>query len=221
MSYKDLTVIIPTLNEGRNIGKMLTLLEQYAGLSVLVCDDGSSDNTKEVVQAFKFARFLDRTRAVEHGLTASVLDGLTNCKTPYAVIMDGDLQHPPEAIPEFQRKLKSAQVVVGTRVRVATAWPWYRRLISKTATVLAKIVLAMRGTGVADPMSGFFGIQTRLMNSIDRSRCVGKGYKVLLDILKQVRCDVQAVPYTFGARDAGASKLRLKHWIWFVKSLLT
>jgi len=43
---------------------------------------------------------------------------------------------------------------------------------------------------------------------------------VLLDLLKQVKSNVATVPYTFGARAEGMSKLRFKHWLWFLKSLV-
>ncbi|MAF35019.1 hypothetical protein CMO91_04200 [Candidatus Woesearchaeota archaeon] len=212
----SVTLIIPTLNEGKNIGKLLALVD----MPVIVCDDGSTDNTREVTEKYKSCTFLDRKDAKVHGLTASVVDGINRATTPYVIVMDGDLQHPPEALPAFVEKLKTADIVVGVREKVASSWPWYRRLISWGGTTLAKIILRLRGTSVVDPMSGFFGVSRELFLSTNQNKYVGPGYKVLLDLLKQVKSNVATVPYTFGARAEGMSKLRFKHWLWFLKSLV-
>ena len=167
----SVTLIIPTLNEGKNIGKLLDLVKD---MQVIVCDDGSTDNTKEVVARYSFCTFLDRKDAKVHGLTASVVEGITKATTPYVIVMDGDLQHPPESLPSFVEKLKTADVVVGVREMVASNWPWYRKLISWGATTLAKTMLRVRGTSVQDPMSGFFGVSRKLFLSTNQNKYVGQ-----------------------------------------------
>lgn len=221
MDFRNVTIIIPTLNEERTIGKLLVLLKKYKGLRALVCDDGSEDKTEQIVRKFSFATFLDRSKKDVKGLTASVIDGIEHAKTGWVVVMDGDLQHPPEALPAMINALKTSDVVVGTRKKVASAWPLHRRLISLGATTLAKIMLFLRGTSTPDPMSGFFGLKKEIFQRTNKERYVGEGYKCLLDLLKQVKVRVATVPYTFGARNAGTSKLKFKHWLMFLKSLIT
>ena len=49
--YKDVTIVIPTLNEEKNIEKLITLLKKtYKGITVIVVDDGSKDNTQIVTK---------------------------------------------------------------------------------------------------------------------------------------------------------------------------
>ena len=105
--YKDLTVIVPTLNEGKNIGKLIKLVNsKYKGIKIIVSDDGSKDNTKQICEKYKNVTFLDRSKNKVKGLTASVVDGINKTKTKYFVCMDGDLQHPPEKLGEFYEKFK-------------------------------------------------------------------------------------------------------------------
>lgn len=222
MTWNDTTVIIPTLNEGKNIGKLLHLLmRQYPGMQVIVADDGSRDGTQETVKKSR-ARLLDRTEAAEHGLTASVLDGALLAKTRFLVVIDGDMQHPPEKIREIVEKLRHGNdVVIGSRRRVLIPWPWHRRLMSATATQLARLRL---GRYVRDPLSGFFGVQKELFTAAikqQRHRFAGTGYKVLFDFLKcSGRLQIAEVAYDFGQRGGGESKIRSRHVRVFLRSLL-
>ena len=53
MDYSNTTVVIPTLNEEKNIEKELKLIETlYPGIHVIVADDGSKDKTQEIVKKF-------------------------------------------------------------------------------------------------------------------------------------------------------------------------
>lgn len=93
--FADTTIIIPTLNESAAIGKLLGfLLNKYPESRIIVCDDGSRDGTPEIVRSFKGVQFLDRSDKEIHGLTVSVLDGISITTTKYFVVIDGDCQHP-------------------------------------------------------------------------------------------------------------------------------
>ncbi|MDE1811004.1 MAG: glycosyltransferase, partial [Candidatus Micrarchaeota archaeon] len=91
--YSDVTVIVPTLNEGGNITKLIGILtKSYPKISVIVSDDGSKDGTAEYVRKIgrknPRIRLLDRKREKIHGLTASVIDAALIAKTDQIVVMD-------------------------------------------------------------------------------------------------------------------------------------
>ena len=110
IDYSDLTIIIPTLNEEKTIGKLIALIEENApGSSIVISDDGSLDKTKEIAENYDGnvnVLFLDRKEAAVHGLTISVLDAILKCSTPLFLVMDGDLQHPPSSIPQFHASIQ-------------------------------------------------------------------------------------------------------------------
>lgn len=212
--FADTTVIIPTLNESATIGKLLDfLVNKYPGAKVIVCDDGSRDGTPEIVRSFKGVQFLDRSGKEIHGLTASVLDGISFTTTKYFTVIDGDCQHPPDKIIDIVKLLrKGEQLVVACRSDVPN-WALHRRMISYIAAKLGEALLFMRGSpGCGDVLSGFFGGDTAFVHDLINRKKGSfelEGYKVLFDILKispgNIR--ISEVDYVFQTRAGGESKM--------------
>jgi dolichol-phosphate mannosyltransferase len=228
--YSDLTIIIPTLNEEESIPIILAEINKYAPKAkVIIADDGSTDRTKKLTESFEGeieVLFLDRGNEKIHGLTISVLDAIKNCKTSKFLVMDGDLQHPPDKITDFYEVLnKEYDLVGGKRIKVLGKWPFHRRLMSIIASVAGKISLFVRRRNrVKDIMSGFFASKTDLWKKIigeNEDDFTLEGYKVLFDFLKiyPSKLKISHVDYVFGIRGYGESKISSKViWLYF-KSL--
>ncbi len=226
----ETTVIIPTLNEEKNIENMITqLLSYYPGISIIVADDGSKDKTGTIVSDFhaknELIRFLDRKDEEIKGLTISLIDALEITQTRYFVVIDSDFQHPPEKIGEGIKLFDTgSQLIIGTRTSVE-GWGLKRKIISWGATTLGKISLFLRRRPrPKDIMSGFFGGQTEYVNTIIRNHpktISPRGYKLLFDILKVLPRDTQIGEYyyEFQTRQAGESKIGLKHILVYFRSL--
>jgi len=228
-AYEDTTIVLPTLNEEKSIAAILTiLLSKYPGIRIIVVDDGSSDKTQSVVSSQKnnAVELIDRSKKRDKGLTASLVDGVLASKTPYVIAMDADLQHPPESVKEIVDLLReNNEVVVGCRRKIKK-WGFHRRLISGTATLLAKTSLALNGSPkCSDVLSGFFGVKREVIQQAclaNRQRFQSNGYKFLYDLLKCLPKEtrVAEIRYDFGMRDTGKSKIGLKHILAFLASLL-
>ena len=230
IDYSDITIIIPTLNEEKTIGKLISQIEEYApGSSIIVSDDGSKDKTKEIVEKYSGkveVIFLDRKKSEIHGLTISVLDAIMNCSTPLFLVMDGDLQHPPSSIPEFHRLLKqNYEIVTGKRIKVIGKWPIHRKLMSYIARILGIFALVIRRRNIIkDIMTGLFASKTEIWTPLikeKKNKFTLEGYKVLFDFLKicKIKLKKSHVEYVFGTRDYGESKIS-KRVIWlYFKSL--
>lgn len=221
-----LTVILPTLNEEKNLGGLIAEISGlYPSAKIIVADDGSRDNTLRIAKECG-ALALDRKGKEVKGITASVLDALGLIDTEYFVVMDSDFQHPPEKIAEIVSGLeKGNDLVVGWRESVPN-WGLHRRAISVGAELLGKIRLLLFGNPVPrDIMSGFFGGRTEFVReSVGKNpgRFVGKGYKVLFDLLKGMRrgeVKIAGVPYVFGLRERGASKIGFRHILFYLESV--
>lgn len=226
----NLTIIIPTLNEEKNISNMITeLIKLYPEVSVIVADDGSTDKTGEIVNQFhdnnKSIRFLDRKDEQIKGLTISLIDALKITKTPFFIVIDCDFQHPPEKIGEgLDLLVNGKQLVIGTRKSVE-GWSLSRKIISWGATTLGKVSLWFRRRHrPKDIMSGFFGGETETVLSIiqEHPKTISpKGYKLLFDVLKVLPKNIRIgeFQYIFQTRQAGESKIGFKHIIVYFRSL--
>ena len=228
-AHSDVTVIVPSFNEAKNIGKLISMTKKlYPEIKIIVSDDGSKDGTREIVKNSKYddVKLLDREKKKVHGLTASVVDAILETKTKYFIVIDGDLQHPPEKIGEIVKALKSGKtVVVGTREKVLVPWPFHRRLMSKSAILAGRARLMLHRVKCRDVMSGFFGMETKMAQEIIKKKgktIQMKGYKILFDLIKNMRkTEVEEVYYQFGLRSAGKSKINSKVTYYFFKSLIS
>jgi len=209
----EVSVVIPTLRERANLEQLLPRLFEilrWADIEaeVIVVDDNSCDGTDDLCRRLSTHHALRLiTRRDERGLASAVLHGLQESTSEICVVMDADMSHPPEAVPDLVDSIRSpfCDVAIGSRyVRGGSLdpnWSWYRRLNSKVATLLAKGL-----TSAADPLAGFFAI--RRDTFLRATELKPLGYKVLLELI--VRCDCRQifeVPIAFRDRKLGTSKL--------------
>ena len=215
--FSNSTIIIPTLNEEKNIGpliKRLTLL--YPKVNLIVADDGSTDNTRSIAE--EKAVVIDRTEKRIKGITASVLDAAQQVMTENIIVMDADFQHPPEKVGDIIRLLSKNDIVIAVREKVIGPWGPVRRLESRIATSLARL----RVGKVRDPLSGFFGIKTGFLKNIDKTNFEQHCFKILFNMLKKTDRGTRIgyVLYDFDMRRSGESKIRKQHIWYFLKGLL-
>jgi dolichol-phosphate mannosyltransferase len=116
----EVTVIVPTINEAENLPELLRRIDaalRPATYEVLIVDDNSRDNTsevcKELAKTYPLSLFV-RTEP-KNGLSGAVLHGMAQAHGEFLCVMDADLQHPPEKLPELLAPLRegSADFVVG------------------------------------------------------------------------------------------------------------
>jgi putative flippase GtrA len=216
----DVTVVIPTRNETGNVEELLRRLDAALGslrAEVLFVDD-SDDDTPSVIRdaadkSSRPVRLLHREPGRRAGrLGGAVVAGFQLARAPWAVVIDGDLQHPPEMIPSLiGRASPDVDLVYGTRyVDSGDAGGLNgrgREWVSAASTALAKAVFPRKLRAVSDPMSGFFAVR---LGALDLSALRPAGYKVLLEILAQSRLRATAgVAYSFQPRFSGQSKASL------------
>lgn len=221
-----ISVVVPTYNERDNIVELIRRIDNaLKGIDyeVVVVDDNSPDGTADVAEGLSKdypVRVVRRPGKL--GLATAVLDGVRSSRGDYVVVMDADLQHPPEVIPKmYEELIKGYDIVIASRYVVGGSvggWGLTRRLISKTAILIAKLLIP-KVRGIEDPISGFFMFRKEVLEGVSLSP---KGFKILLEVLVKGRYSrVSEVPYTFGVRVRGTSKLSSKELINYITHLLT
>jgi len=230
--YKNITLIIPTLNEAGNIEAILnSALNKFQGINILVVDDNSNDGTIEIVKYFasqnKNINLLERKN--KKGITSAVIDGVKKAKTKYIIVIDGDNQHPLNKIKDIADKLYAEnQIVVGARKNFKNEKPFYRRLISFFANKTAVFILKTKNKLYAsDVLTGFFGVERDLFIktlNTNSKRFVMNGQKVLFDLLKCLdknSAKISEVKIVLNKRRYGKSKQSLKQGLLLLKSFLS
>eukprot|EP00295_Goniomonas_pacifica_P046243 CAMPEP_0175918310 /NCGR_PEP_ID=MMETSP0108-20121206/11813_1 /TAXON_ID=195067 ORGANISM="Goniomonas pacifica, Strain CCMP1869" /NCGR_SAMPLE_ID=MMETSP0108 /ASSEMBLY_ACC=CAM_ASM_000204 /LENGTH=264 /DNA_ID=CAMNT_0017240923 /DNA_START=1 /DNA_END=795 /DNA_ORIENTATION=- len=206
-------VIVPSYKEGPNIRPLVervskALAAENVKATITYVDDNSRDGSVETIEKLKSegynAEIIVRTK--ERGLSSAVVHGFNSVGGEFLVCMDGDLQHPPEKVPEMLKALETHDFVIGTRYgdgfNVDKDWPMHRKIISQGARMLARPL-----TPLSDPMSGFFGVRR---DAFERGRkdLDTRGFKIAMEVYVKSRCSSHAeVPIFFGKRLEGESKL--------------
>ncbi|HLL90769.1 MAG TPA: polyprenol monophosphomannose synthase, partial [Tepidisphaeraceae bacterium] len=221
----DVSVVVPTRDEAENLPLLLpridAALRGRATYEVLVVDDDSRDGTPAVCAALAKTyplRLLVRTNPAD-GLSGAVLHGFAAAGGRTLVVMDADLQHPPERLPALLDALDAgADFVIGSRhapgASTQEQWGALRRLNSRVATLLARPFAGR----TRDPMSGFFALRRSTLARA--GRLTPLGYKIALELMCKCRVrDAREVPIDFGTRARGYSKLTLKEQFRYLEHL--
>jgi len=224
----QLTIIVPTYNEAPNISELvrrITTATRGLDTEILFVDDSSDDTPAAILSVAETAslpvRLIHRNHA-SGGLGGAVVVGLKNAHSDVCVVMDGDLQHPPETIVELVDRYREGgvDVVVASRYvsdgSSAGLSDRSRVLVSRGSTMLTKAMFPIRLKDVSDPMTGFFLVDRR---SLDVDNLKPIGFKILLEILARKPLRVAEVPFAFADRHAGESKASFKQGLNFLAQL--
>jgi len=146
----ELTVIIPLYNEQEIINELYDRLSaSVASISpdfiLLFVDDGSKDHTLEKVMQIatkdKRVKYISFSRNFGHQVAVSA--GLDHCQSKAVVIIDGDLQDPPELIPSLYAKYQEGFEVVYARRLKRKGETWFKLLIAKLFYRLMKRITSI------------------------------------------------------------------------------
>lgn len=221
-----ISLILPTYNEAENIPLLVPKIVkalQKIPFEIFIVDDDSPDETWKVAQ--NIAKKIDNVHVIRRidrrGLSSAVIDGFLAAKGDVLAVMDADGQHDMSKIVDLYAAVqKNTGIAIGSRYIEGGSigeWDEQRYFMSRMATRLAKKLCAVQ---VQDPMSGFFAIHRTAFEKALPS-LNPKGFKILLDLLVHIPADttVVEVPFTFGVRTHGSSKLSRRVQLEFVEYL--
>lgn len=218
-----ISIILPTYNELENIRVIISKIsetfekEKLKG-EIVVVDDNSPDGTARAAERSSVDMPVRvHVRKEDRGLSKSVLKGFELAENEICVLIDADLSHPVEAIPELVKPVLDGKcdMCVGSRYIQGGGWTDYnpfRGSISKFAGLLAKGV-----TTLSDPTSGFMAVRKRILDGVDIDPL---GWKIVLEIAVKTRAKIKEIPILFSERTSGKSKLGIRaqfdylHHLW-------
>ncbi|HXY74559.1 MAG TPA: glycosyltransferase family 2 protein, partial [Dehalococcoidales bacterium] len=209
----DLTIVIPTYKEAANIPELVKRIRAVCDGTILFVDDSPDMETVNAAESLG-CKVLHRT--TKRGLSSAIIDGIDLATTRKVIVMDADLQHPPELLPKMAEALDKNGLVVASRWVPGGGvkdWSFKRVLVSKFANVLA-LPLASK---IKDRTSGFFGLNK---NIVDTSKLSPIGWKTGLEIMVKGKYESAVeVPFIFVPRTKGESKFNFKQVRDYIKQL--
>ncbi|MFC5143832.1 glycosyltransferase [Streptomyces aureoversilis] len=231
------TVLVPTFNEAGNVGELLRRLgaalpARLSSCEVVFVDDSTDDTAEAIREAARTCPYpvtVIRRREPVGGLGGAVVEGIRAAGTRepgWIVVMDADLQHPPELVPDLVEAgaRVGADLVVASRYRPGGSRAGLaggrRVAVSRAATWLAKGAFPRLLRGISDPMSGFFAVRRETVATTEELRPLG--YKILMELA--VRCrpaSVTELPFAFQDRFSGESKSSAREGFRFLGHLTT
>ena len=211
-------IIIPTLNEEKNIYKLIKRLLSLYHYDILVIDDNSKDKTIQILKKFKLKskKFHFIVRKNKKGIGSAHLDGILYSykkKYNYCITMDADGTHDPKKIEVMMNLVlyKKYAIINSSRFikkKSLKDWPLIRKVITIFRYNLVRYIL---GTNY-DSSGGFRCYNLNLINKNLFKKAKNKNYFFLIEtlyILEKNKYNIFDIPVTLRYRTVGNSKMNL------------
>src|SRR5579884_1566364 len=218
-----IVVVVPTYKEEGNVGPLISRIKSFA--------DALHQNKGDVVAEYDIGNgnsvLLLHSRG-RRGLGCAYKSGfryaLNNPDSTTFIQMDGDLQHPPEKIPELLRLLRQGyDVVIASRYikgSVRDGLDKKRELLSRSTNYFISRFL---GLGVNDATSGFRAMSRKAAESVACDGIAANGFAFqveALNVLKKRGMKIEETSFCFGPRMKGRSKLFPMNPFDFIRSVV-
>ncbi|HOW34977.1 MAG TPA: glycosyltransferase family 2 protein [Candidatus Omnitrophota bacterium] len=168
----DVSIVVPIYNEKSGIPELYKRLTQALKVNagpyeIIFIDDASSDGSFEVLkelheQNMTSVKVLRLSRNFGHQL--AITAGLRVAQGKGVIVMDGDLQDPPEVIPEFIRKWESGyDIVYGVR-KERQGETFFKKF---TAKIFYKLIRTVTNIGIPENVGDFYLLDRKVVTALN------------------------------------------------------
>ena len=174
----NLSIIIPIYNEERTLLEVLNkinLLKEFCNLEIIVVNDGSTDNSKNIIKKNNKLYNKSINLKKNSGKGKAVIEGIKNCSQEYILIQDADLEYDPKDILEFleENKKNNYDLIMGSRFigNKRTVLHFWHMVGNKFITFLFNF---LNNTTFSDIYCCYCMFKKNLIN-VDNLKCKGWG----------------------------------------------
>lgn len=203
---RALDIVVPVLNEEASIGEFYERVKSLGLADALIfVDNASSDGTVALIERLPGVRLV--RHATNEGYGASIRDGIASSDGERIVIIDADLEYPPEAIPAIVAALGDHAAVYGSRFLAGSPpeMPLARRVGNRLVTALFNVLFAQRTT---DLYTGTKGLRR---GAFPLGRLARPGFEHVVELGALIAAKgerIHDVPVRYVPRSRGVSKMR-------------
>ena len=211
-------IIIPTLNEKKNIDSLISKIVAIdKKFDLLFVDDNSNDGTREKIiknqKKNKKINFIFRNK--KYGVGSAHKDGLSYAykkKYSIAITMDADGTHEPRYIPALIKNLEDHSITITNRFASSNSlrdWPWYRKLLTTLRYYLINLMLNIS----YDTSGAYRCYNLKKIKKKDILLAKDDGYSFFWEstyILHKKKYKINDIPVNLPSRKLGNSKMRMK-----------
>jgi len=202
-SFLDLSLIVPCHNEEANIRPLYEAVSRAIpsrlSWEIIFIDDGSRDGTLPALQRLRNTdtRVKYLSLLTNYGHQHALMTGLRACRGRYGLMLDADLQHPPECIPEFleEQQRSGADIIDGRRR--GTQQRWLKACLSNW---FSRVFRCVSGIAV-EPGVSDFRLCTR--RAVDLLCSIQEPHPFLRGMIPHLQLRRSFVDYDLGMRHAG------------------
>ena len=225
-----LSVIIPAYNEEKRLLSTLSKICAYLSTKdfpyeIIVVDDGSTDNTLQMVKNFASSnrQIVILINEQNSGKGYSVRKGMLSARGEYAFFTDADLSTPIEEIEKcLPYLINGYDVVIGSRSMpgsdILVHQPWYREKMGKIFNFMVNMVLLK---GIIDTQCGFKGFKREAVKTVF-NRCKIDGFSFDVEALylsRKYNFKIKEIPIRW--ENSPLSKVSpIKHSLQMFKDLI-
>lgn len=216
------SIVVPVFDEAPNLPELYrrirAAMEQTGeAWEVVLVNDGSRDESGEVMRQLHAAdgrvRVIDFARNFGHQI--AVTAGLDYARGQAVVIMDADLQDPPEAIPALIEKWREGFEVVNAVRAVRQGETWFKKV---TALVFYRLINRITNVSIPVDVGDFRLIDRKVALAVRQMR---ERYRFIRGMTAWVGFRQASVPYVRQARAAGVTKYPLRKMLRFSVDAIT
>lgn len=219
---KKVSFVVPVFNEEENIHEFHRRLTKVMAplpydYEILFIDDGSKDHTSQLirelaqkdphVQGYVFARNFGHQLALTCGLDQSTGDAV--------ISMDGDLQHPPEMVPQLLEKWEQGYEIVQTMRKATEDATWFKNITSR---LYYKLINSMSEVRITPGGSDFRLMDRKAVDALNRFR---ERARFIRGMVNNLGFRYTTIEFVAPPRFAGHSKFSLKKMLRFALDGIT
>lgn len=208
-------VFFPTYNEAKNVTPLIqSILTYLPEADILVIDDASPDNTGKILD--KLSKTMPCLKVIHRpgkmGIGTAHKSGMqyaVDCNYDILITMDADFSHNPKYLPLFPQYLSNGSFVTGSRYMKGGGCDYelYRRLVSRSANIVAKMALGM---GLKENTTSYRGFRVALLKELNIDTIKSEGYSFFVESLfriSRLTDELAEFPIHFENRRSGTSKI--------------